>query len=247
MSPPAPNPAVAIAQRMQDIERLIPMSWRLPVRYMAQRALGALEPEIAILPQIVRPDRIAVDVGANMGVYTRALSRLAVHVHAFEPQPGCAAPLAAWARGKNVTVHKAGVGARSDTLTLNIPVQTGRTLHTRASFVPTDDRTTQVQVPIVVLDELNLEPVGFIKVDVEGFEHEVLAGALKTIARDRPSLLVELDRGRHTQGSFQAFERLLGPFGYQAHVLRSGKLTACGERAWEHSAEHYNFVFLASP
>jgi FkbM family methyltransferase len=245
MSPPALNPAVAIAQRMQDIERLIPMSWRLPVRYMAQRALGALEPEIAVLPKIVPPDRIAVDIGANMGVYTKALSGLARHVHAFEPQPACSTPLAAWARGRNVTVHKAGVGARADSLTLSIPVQAGRTLHTRASFAPADGRTTQIEVPVVALDELDLGLVGFIKIDVEGFEQEVVTGALQTIARDRPALLVELDRDRHTQESFEAFEGLLQPFGYQALVLNAGRLIPCGVRAWDHSAEHYNFIFLA--
>ena len=56
-------------------------------RYLVNKHLKHGEQELRILPAVVPPDKIAVDIGANKGVYTRILSKLATHVHAFEPNP----------------------------------------------------------------------------------------------------------------------------------------------------------------
>jgi hypothetical protein len=49
-----------------------------------------MEPELAILGDIVPAGRTAIDVGANRGYYSYALSRIAGRVEAFEPHPGMA-------------------------------------------------------------------------------------------------------------------------------------------------------------
>ena len=107
----------AYARRLQTLERLLQLRVRLPLRYRAQQVLRSLEPEIALLPSLLasRPGGVAVDVGANVGIYTYALARLGVRVHALEPQPSCCEVIQAWAAGSRlgglVTVHNVAAGA----------------------------------------------------------------------------------------------------------------------------------------
>src|SRR5690606_949110 len=116
---------------------------------------GALEPEIHLLPRILRDAKqtIALDVGANVGIYSYTLHRLGLQVHAFEPQPACAQVLSAWAKGRHgLTVHNAAVGSAEGHLTLHVPVVAGNPVPTRASFVLPGAEALQMQVPVVTLD-----------------------------------------------------------------------------------------------
>jgi FkbM family methyltransferase len=154
--------------------------------------------------------------------------------------------IGAWAKasGKQVEVHNAGVGSRSGELVLHVPLHRGRQVGTRASFTAIDDPHVDVRVPVVTIDSLQLDPVGFAKIDVEGFEYDVLLGAQRTLERDRPTLLVELDRNRHERATFDRIMVMLAGMGYVPHVLHDGHLEACAEAPWDMAARYYNFVFL---
>jgi hypothetical protein len=65
-----------------------------------------------------------------------------------------------------------------------------------------------IEVPLRQLDDFALPSVGFIKIDLEGHEEDVLLGAQSLIARDRPSLMVKVEE-RHNPGSI---ERVTGFF-----------------------------------
>ena len=78
------------------------------------------EIEMDLLPALVDPEREAVDVGANIGRYTLPLSRLARHVHAFEPHPRLAYVLSA-ALDDNVSVHQVLVSDEPGVLALTTP------------------------------------------------------------------------------------------------------------------------------
>ena len=116
------NRLAELARRAQGLVNLLPLRWHLPVRYFVQRATGGLEPEFALLPMLVPRDRLALDIGANMGVYSYALASLAPKVHAFEPQAGCCAVITAWAArsARHVEVHNAGVGSSRGELVLHV-------------------------------------------------------------------------------------------------------------------------------
>ena len=49
-----------------------------------------------------------------------------------------------------------------------------------------------IKVPVETIDKLNRPKIDFIKIDVEGYEGKVLEGAIQTILKDKPKLLVEL-------------------------------------------------------
>lgn len=237
------NRLFRISRRAQGLADLLPMPWRLPLRYHVQNAIGGLEPEFSLLPQLVPRDMVALDIGANMGVYSYALAGLASHVHAFEPQAACCEVISSWALGRNVTVHNAGVGPTSGELVLHVPVVDGRKVGTRASFTPVAGDHEDIRVPVISIDALAIEPVGFIKIDVEGFEHDVLVGADETLRRWQPVLLIELDRERQTRESFERTLEFLASRGYAPSVLEQDRLIDCADGTWSIAAKHYNFIF----
>lgn len=239
---------ITIARKLQRADQLLPKRWRLPLRYRAQSALNALEPEFELLPELLRgrQGRVALDIGANLGIYTYALSRLGMQVHAFEPQPSCCDVIRAWASGKlGITVHNKGVGSTGGELVLHIPVVDGIPVQTRASFQPFDSDQVEMRVPVVNLDSMSFGNVAFIKIDVEGFELQVLLGATRLLGEMKPILLVEIDRTKHDVESFGQVIQLLSEHGYRSHVYAQGKLTDCSDDPWNAPEHHYNFIFIA--
>jgi FkbM family methyltransferase len=236
----------SLAKRYQNIDHVLPMRWRLPVRYRAQSLLGALEPEIYLLPEILRDaaGTTALDVGANVGIYSYVLHHLGLQVHALEPQPDSAAVLSAWAKGRHaVTVHNVAAGAAASHLTLHVPVLNGKPVSTRASFFPGGGEELQIQVPVVTLDGIGLRGVSFIKIDVEGFEHEVLRGANALLDEYHPTILMEMDRDRLARDEFCAIVALLRDKGYRCYVAgAAGELLRC-EHPWNSPPHAYNFIF----
>ena len=240
------NVLFRIARRSQGLADFLPKRWRLPLRYRVQSAIGGLEPEVLMLHRLVPGDSIALDIGANMGIYSYALAKLARHVHAFEPQAECCEVVASWPASRNVTVHHAGVGSQAGELVLHVPVDGSRRIGTRASFTELEGPQVNLRVPVVTIDSLGLEDVGFIKVDVEGFEYDVLVGATETLRRWKPAVLVELDRDRQSRESFERTVAHLTGLGYLAWVVDGGRLEPCTDSIWEVAGQHYNFIFTAT-
>ncbi len=234
------------AQRFQALDQLVPLRMRLPLRYHVQRVLGALEPEMALLPGLIGSvrGRTAVDIGANLGIYTYALARQGVSVHAFEPQPACCAVIAAWAGPRrDIAIHNVGLADEVGELTLRTPLISQKAVPTRASFLNDEHDCISSSVKVITLDSANLTDVAFIKIDVEGFEMSVLRGATSLLATYTPVLLVEIDRTRHDQGSFGEITGLLDSFGYRMYYCEEGQLVECTGTAWHAPTRFYNFIF----
>lgn len=150
-----------------------------------------------MLADFVREGDWAVDVGANVGQYTKRLSDLvgrSGRVFAFEPVPATFALLAANAERfahANVSLFNAAVSARLDVMGMAIPrFSTGLVNYYEAHLTQTPD--SGVQVLTLPLDSLNIEhPVALVKIDAEGHEAHVLAGMWALIDRFKPVLIVE--------------------------------------------------------
>lgn len=87
-----------------------------------------------------------------------------------------------------------------------------------ASFhMPTSPKSPvkSFPVPVKCLDNYQFQNVSFIKIDVEGYEYEVISGARETIKTSKPILLVEIEQ-RHLQfqSMQEVFEGILR-LGYQ--------------------------------
>lgn len=242
---------LSIAQRLQSADRVLPMRWRLPLRYHIQAWLGGLEPELAVLPRLLarRPGGVALDIGANVGIYTYALARAGAVVHAFEPQLACCDVISAWASASGhagrIHVHHAGAGTSEGELTLYIPLVRGRQVLTRASFEPCEGDCIRMQVRVVRIDSRDPGTVSFVKIDVEGHELATLQGAMGILRRDRPTLLIEIDRKRHTAASVAQIVKLLAPLGYRCHALVERELRDLSNDPWSAPEPVYNFFFLS--
>lgn len=142
-----------------------------------------------------RPDWVALDVGANVGIYTLLLSRLlpAGKVHAFEPTETArllARNLAAQG-AHNVTLHEVALGARSGMIEEPIYRMWGAAPETQTYCFTTLDHFVQTA---------GLARVDCVKIDVDGFDLEVLKGATHTLARFDPWVVVELNHALATRG-----------------------------------------------
>lgn len=153
---------------------------------------GERTPQLETLTQAVQrfsPQLgIAVDGGANIGAWTIEMVRLGfTHVHAFEPAPETATILrdnliAAGCLGQ-VSLHE--VALWSHTCNVNLVV----------GGKPTSWHVFKAKhgaLPAVDLDSLHLDNVGLIKLDLEGAEYLALRGAIQTIQRSHPLLIVEV-------------------------------------------------------
>jgi FkbM family methyltransferase len=185
----------------------------LPARAVAAAVRAAyprVEPELARLASYAPRGGTAVDVGAWYGPWTRGLRRVADRVVAVEPAAELARCLAA--AYPDVRVVEAVASDRSGTAELFLP-SGGPGVGTSSVEYGTG---TPVTVARVTLDELGLDDVRFVKLDVEGHELPALRGAERTVRRDRPLLLVELEE------RIQPVEPVLGllvGWGYRPYVM----------------------------
>lgn len=195
--------------------------WMQPAaRYHYERWRGLLERELSVFCSQIKPQDVVVDVGANVGIYVHALRRCGAIVEAFEPQPECSAVLEAYAAAyPSVHVHTLALGDAESVVTLSVPIEHGRLARTAATTRTTSAGTGEtIRVPVRTLDSFELERVNAMKIDVEGAELDVLRGAVRTIERARPLLLVEIEQ-RHHAGSIQAVFDWVTELGYEGTFL----------------------------
>lgn len=156
----------------------------------------------ACVPHI-RQFRHAVDIGANCGVWTRVMARLFPLVTAFEPVPEVVEcfwlnnPTERMDDRSQIVLHRVALGEEEGRLRLNTQLRS--TGFTRA------DPEGDLDVPVRTLDSYDLAEVDFVKIDVEGFEHPVVRGAIATIKRSRPLFIVEQKPDNAERHGFKRF------------------------------------------
>jgi len=170
--------------------------------------LGSSElPVQDALARQVRMGGVVYDVGANLGFFSMIAAKLvgtSGQVYSFEPVIENAATIRLNAKLNqlpNLTCFELAVGSRAGNLELLLSDWNGG-----ASLSPTSVKPTEAvarrEVCVVALDdfitEQRLLPPTFVKIDVEGFELEVMQGMSKTIAACQPTLLFEVDDGDQT-------------------------------------------------
>ena len=205
--------------------RIMPM--RLYAAVRARRNLRRYEPELNVLPLLVDPNRTCVDAGANRGTYTYFLSKLSQHVYAYEPNPAMRWILKRVA-ARNVSISNVALSDRTGQAEFAVPKSNSAFRNNAGSLevAQLSQSTADIvrfQVPTARLDEQGVSNVGFIKIDVEGHEREVLAGARQVIERDRPVLLIEMMEALapgETAGNSEFVEQL----GYQSFLLVGKRL-----------------------
>jgi FkbM family methyltransferase len=196
------------------------------------------EPHVrAAIARAARPDGVAVDAGAYIGLHTVAMSRWFGSVHAFEPQRGIYQVLCcnlALNDCLNVETHNLALYDRAGSMRLAPPERQevpfprcgGQPDYANMSnaaaltFEVTDE--TSCVVRAVALDDLGLERVALIKVDTQGADLRVLRGAEATIRRCRPTVLLEWERDLSAQHGdmIEDYHAFFADVNYELTVLQ---------------------------
>jgi len=206
---------------------------------------------LRVLAPYLRRDRITLDVGGNTGHMAYFFADYSKEVHSFEAVEIVYERLKQVEAAKpNVTVHKLAVADFCGTATFFVDDKR----LSNSGFLNLVDGPP-VEVEAATLDSLGYENVGFIKVDVEGTELDVLRGAEGIISRDRPNCMIEIYKP-YTKYPINAifdhmFERNYSCF-YYDHSVPEGLVsvpdTAAGVDAVEHrhAAHDGDFLFVAN-
>ena len=199
--------APVVGTRPYQLAQSLSMGWDI-------RTGNWHEPELDLIPYVVRPGDNAIDIGANYGLYAYHLSKSVGprgRVVAFEPIPyTCASfrQIARVLRMKNVEIVEKGCGDVAKMATFNLPIQdngaiiagtvhlgarnnerAGKEQHARFQ------KTKQIECEIVVIDDYvgALEGVSFLKCDVEGADYWALQGARRVIEKNLPLVVCEIN------------------------------------------------------
>jgi FkbM family methyltransferase len=230
------------------------LHWELDLREgidLAIFAFGSFERETArVLKKLVTPGSIVLDIGANIGAHTLNLGRLVGptgKVYAFEPTTY------AFSKLKRNLALNPEISARvvAEQARLTYESKSDRSVEIYSSWkVVGEERRHPKHLGIaqstgaaalLTLDDYcnnaNLCGISFVKLDVDGFETEVLSGGIETLRRDLPTICMELapyaleERG----SSLTELLSVLGSLGY--HLLSLKDLGGHSENAPFFSAQ----------
>lgn len=145
--------------------------------YQAHKMIAALE--------FCRNARVAVDIGGHCGLWSKELTKVFNHVHAFEP-----VELHRECYERNVgghyTLHACALGEGEGRVSI----------HTTDGSSGDSYVKGYGDIPLRTLDGFGLADVDFMKLDCEGYELYALRGGKETILRCRPVVIVEQKPGR---------------------------------------------------
>ena len=135
--------------------------------------------------QYVTDFSLCVDIGANVGMWSVPLSKKFKKVISFEPLNSVFECLKVNTNGLNVELHNIALGNVNSTVNIVPGVEN--------IGMNTVDETTigTGTTPIKTLDSLDLPKFGLMKVDCEGYELEILKGAINTILKYKPIIIIE--------------------------------------------------------
>lgn len=160
----------------------------------------------------VKPGSVALDIGGHIGTHTLNLSRLVGEngqVYVFEPQAKMFCELTInmhLNECKNIKYFHNALGSEEKLIKMHIPKEAW-TASYGPSLINEGHGTVSLDLDVpgdttkmIRLDDLHLDNISMIKMDVEGFEMEVIHGGKETILRNKPVLIVEIFTDEKTAG-----------------------------------------------
>ncbi len=195
---------------------------------------GRVDLELRLLPLLLEPGKAFLDIGAHVGEYCFVAERYidSTHIYAFEPQSHYA-----WRIRKlfpHAHVVQVALSDHAGAATLKTPIVRGRIYATRATLEHFSERgetdACYETVLLMTLDQFRKEhsvgKVGCMKIDVEGHERSVIAGARETLRQDRPNLIIEIEQRHHREPIQEVFDGILSA-GYRGYFFDPSEKRFC--------------------
>jgi FkbM family methyltransferase len=197
----------------------------------------------ALYAQFLKPGSLAFDIGSHVGDRIGAFRRMGARVVALEPQPLCAHVIRSiYAGDTKVALLESACGPKPGTLTLHINSDNPTVTTASADFVKAADGAggwegqkwdKTIEVPVTTMDALMATHgvPDFVKIDVEGFEADVIRGLSKSVrALSFEFTTIQRDVAH------QCLDLLskLGPYGFDLALGESQKLE---QKRWVSAAD----------
>lgn len=166
------------------------------------------ENEIKLVKNFIKNDTDTLDIGVYRGVYSYEMSKYSKTVHAFEPNPIIYKDLDKNLKKivKNINLYNFALSNKNEDIELKIPIrdlnsnkenyeeyyQLGKATIHKENKLKNFEKCKIISKKI---DDLDFkDKISFIKIDVEGHEKEVIEGGVKTIQKNKPVLLIEIEK-----------------------------------------------------
>ena len=214
----------------------------IPEKYLIKKRLTRAikknyEKELEIVKEFSDKSKDALDIGVYRGVYSFQLAKYFKFVHSFEPNPLLFPYLNKNLKKilNNIQLYNYALSDSNGDTKLKLPLRSGSffknnieelyqlgaaSIHSKNKF----NDFKEVIVNKKKLDDFKIRnKIGFIKIDVEGHEIEVINGGKETITNNMPVLLVEIEE-RHTQSPVIESINYINKFGYNCFYINDRKL-----------------------
>ena len=200
------------------------------------------EQEINLVKKFIKSGTDSIDVGVYRGVYSYEMSKYSEKVHSFEPNPIIFKYINKNLKKfiKNIHLYNFALSNQNKTINLKIPIRNSNsnkeifeeyyemgkaTIHNENNF----ENYENFEIQTKKIDELNFNnKISFIKIDVEGHELEVIEGAKNTIKRDKPVLLVEIEK-QYTKKEVAESINFINSLGYKSYFFNKKDLKSTTE------------------
>ena len=190
------------------------------------------EPEICILEDLVSQECASIDIGVYRGIYSYHLLKYSEFVYSFEANSLLMDKIKkSFKNINNIKIENLAISSSSGTTELKIPFRDEKVEYDYeqkyqlgiASIHSANDLDNlsyhSINVKKITLDEYQFKhKIGFIKIDVEGHEKNVLEGAKNLIKKNKPNLLVEIEE-RHSQLKVEDTINFINNLGYKSYFF----------------------------
>ena len=200
------------------------------------------EQEINLVKKFIKSGTDSIDVGVYRGVYSYEMSKYSEKVHSFEPNPIIFKYINKNLKKfiKNIHLYNFALSNQNKTMNLKIPIRNSNsnkeifeeyyemgkaTIHNENNF----ENYENFEIQTKKIDEFNFDnKISLIKIDVEGHELEVIEGAKNTIKRDKPVLLVEIEK-QYTKKEVAESINFINSLGYKSYFFNKKDLKSTTE------------------
>jgi len=235
------------------VEKVIPPSKQLFLRLLTYKILSKVDNEIIYADKILKKRRRFLDIGSNVGIYSYFFSKKFRNLEAFEPIKEITYRLSAL-ESKNINLHHLALSNKNGYLKFYIPIKNGKLIPPIASLEKKTKPYEKRIIKVKTLDSFNFKNVDLIKIDVEGHEQKVIMGATKTIKKNLPIIICEIEQ-RHTLIPINRIFKLIQNFGYEGYFFKKYKLNNLKKFSYEIDQKPYlnnvenknyinNFIFI---